>query len=63
MLNRLAKDWVLIDKTKVYVNAAGSGADARHLNATKKPDDPNSATNFTYLTTDGSSNAPYTKSN
>jgi len=58
--NHLAKDHYYIDKTKVYVNGSGNG-DARHLNATLPPTDVNSPTAFAYLTTDGSTTAPYLK--
>ena len=56
--NFLAKDHVLIDPTKVYAPASGNGT-PEHLNATLPPDDANADTEFSYLTTDGSDDAPY----
>lgn len=58
--NHLSHEWRYIDKTKVYVSGAGTGT-PEHLNATLPPNDPNAKTEFTYLTTDGSDDAPYLK--
>jgi hypothetical protein len=42
-----------IDPAIVYVGTAA------HLNAMRLPTDPEAATDFAYLTTDGSPDAPY----
>jgi hypothetical protein len=55
--NPLQRDITSTDKTKLY--AAG---DKRALNAKRKPDDVAAPTDFSYMTTDGSSDAPYLKS-
>lgn len=56
----LAREWHYIDKTKVYVSAAGTGT-KEHLNAKKAPNVLAAKTDFAYLTTDGSNDAPYLK--
>lgn len=64
MGDHIAKDWVYIDKAKVYVSdGTGNVTDERHLNANRYPNDVNAPTDFAYLTTDGSNDGPYLKSN
>lgn len=48
-------------ETKVFVSAVGSGT-REHLNAKRAPTDVLAKTDFAYLTTDGSTDAPYLKS-
>lgn len=58
--NHLSHDWRYIDRTKVFVSGAGTGT-PEHLNVKLPPTDPTAKTNFAYLTTDGSADAPYLK--
>jgi hypothetical protein len=66
--NHLAKDWQYIDKTLVHVSPDGTvdgnddpdmAGDARARNSTLLPNAVGAATDFAYLTTDGSDDAPY----
>lgn len=64
---QLSKRRVYIDETKVFVPAPRAGHAAstgtrEHLNAKRAPDVVAAQTNFDYLTTDGSPDAPYLKS-
>ncbi len=59
--NQLSKRRRYTDETKVFVSAAGTGT-REHLNAVRPPTDVLAKTDFTYLTTDGSTDAPYLKS-
>jgi hypothetical protein len=54
MGNHLAKHYVYIDESSIFV-----GSDARYLNAEHTPDLDESATDWAYLTTDDSDDAPY----
>jgi hypothetical protein len=49
---------VYIDEDLVFVDASGLPTRA-HLQATLPPDDPSAPTEWSYLTTDGSDDAPY----
>lgn len=53
--NHLSHDWRYIDAAKVWPSGKA------HLNATLPVNDPAAGTEFTYLTTDGSDDAPYLK--
>lgn len=55
----LSKDRHYIDATKVWCPAPTTGGTKQHLNSTLPPDDPAAQTEFSYLTTDGSDDAPY----
>lgn len=60
--NQLSKAWRYIDATKVFCPApTPANGTKQHLNATLPPNDVNAPTEFTYLVTDGSDNAPYLK--
>jgi hypothetical protein len=56
MSNHLAKDHVAVDKTKIWVPST-----EEHLNSKHTPDQPQAKTDWAYLTTDGSNDAPYLK--
>lgn len=60
MGEHLAKDWRYIDPTKVYVDGSGNGTPA-HLNSTKAPNDPTAATEWSWLTADGSDDGAFLK--
>jgi hypothetical protein len=55
-MTHLVANIVAIDKTKVWVPAT-----EEHLNAKHTPDVAAAKTDWAYLTTDGSSDAPYLK--
>lgn len=55
-MSHLAKNLVAIDKTKVWVPST-----EEHLNSEHTPDQAAAKTDWAYLTTDGSNDAPYLK--